>query len=256
MIATVIKMVGIAPAAGQFRERLGAELFVKYLVAQRLRRIYVSVRLRQAHLKRAGPNVDDSVRHAESGNLNQWQCCVRQFCLRLSRTWPGRPDKPPRPHPGGGGREARSPSTSPWPARRSAAQTIASWSSLLGTRFANPRHRVQLKSMPDQFITKFIGNQLLQAFDLFITELDYTARLQVNQMVVMRTRHLFVAGAAIAEIMPSKDISLLEEPDCAIYSCNADASVNRSCPAVDLLDVRMIDGFREHTRDDPPLLGH
>ena len=87
---------------------------------------------------------------------------------------------------------------------------IASWSSLLGTRFANPRHRVQLKSMPDQFISKFIGNQLLQAFDLFITELDYTARLQVNQMVVMRTRHLFVSGAAIAQ--PEKATPRAELP--------------------------------------------
>src|SRR6267142_2487017 len=83
----------------------------------------------------------------------------------------------------------------------------------IGPRFLAAWHRVQLKSVPDQFITEFIGNRPLQPFDLLIAELDHTTGLQVNEMIVMGARHFFITRATIAEIVSCKDVGLFEQPN-------------------------------------------
>src|SRR5919197_1984934 len=97
--------------------------------------------------------------------------------------------------------------------------------------------------MPDQIITELIGNHPLKPFDLLVTELDHTTGLQVNQMVMVRTRHFLVTRTAVAKIMPREDIGLLEQPHGAVHRGNADAWVDRSRSPIDLLDIGMIHGF-------------
>src|ERR1700757_2695324 len=110
--------------------------------------------------------------------------------------------------------------------------------------------------MPDQLVTELISYELLQAFDILVAEFDHKAGLQIDQVIVVRSGHFFIACATVTKIMLCEDIGLLEKTDCAIDRRNADAGIDRTCPAVNLLDIWMIGGLREHARDRPPLLGH
>src|SRR6516165_8285397 len=92
--------------------------------------------------------------------------------------------------------------------RTSADQQNASFR--IGPRCLVPGHGIQLEPMPDQFITEFIGNHPLQPLNLLIAELDHTTGLQVNQMVMMGTRHFFIARTPIAKIVPSENAGLFE----------------------------------------------
>jgi hypothetical protein len=62
VIATIVKVVGIAAPASHFGQRLGTKPFIEYPKTQRLRGIYVRGRFRQPRLQRAGPNVDNPPR--------------------------------------------------------------------------------------------------------------------------------------------------------------------------------------------------
>src|SRR5271165_7399173 len=105
----------------------------------------------------------------------------------------------------------RSGASWPQPAGIDAVQAKANRSFRTGSRLLAPRNRIQLEAVPDQFVTEFIGDALLQAFDLLIAKLDHATRLQIDEMVVMCTRHFLVAGAAIAEVVPGDDVCLLKQ---------------------------------------------
>ncbi len=53
VIAIIIKLVDIATSACHFRQRLGAKPLIKDAIPQRLRRIDIRGRFREAHLQRA-----------------------------------------------------------------------------------------------------------------------------------------------------------------------------------------------------------
>ena len=72
-------------------------------------------------------------------------------------------------------------------------------------------------------------------------------------MIVTR---LFIAAAAIAEIMLLDHARLFEQADGAIDGGDGDMRVDGRGAAVQLLDVRMVLGAGEHARDNAPLLGH
>src|SRR5439155_17014862 len=78
--------------------------------------------------------------------------------------------------------------------------------------FAAPRHGVKFEAMSDQLVAELVGDDLLELFDLLVAELDDTAALQVDQMIVVIAGHLFVTRATVAEIMSRKDIRFLEQP--------------------------------------------
>src|SRR5262249_48026482 len=117
-------------------------------------------------------------------------------------------------------------------------------------------NRVELKAVPDQFVAEFIGDQLLQPLDLLIAKLDHTTRLQVNQMVMVGARHLLITGAAFSEVVPRQNVGLFEQPHGAIYRSDADARIDRGGAPVDLFDIGMIGGLRQHPGDYPSLFGH
>ena len=85
---------------------------------------------------------------------------------------------------------------------------------------------------------------------------DNPTGLQIDQMIVMCARHLFVARAPVAEIVARKDVGFFEQPHGAIYGSDADMRVDGGGSTIYLFDVGMICRLRQNARDDPPLLGH
>src|SRR5215472_436761 len=110
--------------------------------------------------------------------------------------------------------------------------------------------------MPDEFVAELIGNDLLQSFDLLVAEFYHSTGLQVDQMVMVSTRHFLVAGAPITEIVSCQNTGLFKQPHCPIYCGDADVRIDRGGSTVNLLDVRVIGGFGQHSGDDPALLRH
>src|SRR3954449_12960478 len=103
-----------------------------------------------------------------------------------------------------------------------AAQTATKRSFRIGSWLAATRNRIQFEAMSDQLIAKFIGDDLLQTFDILVAKFDHATRVQVYEMIVMRARHFLVAGPAIAEIMPGNDARLFEQPHRPVNRGNAD----------------------------------
>ena len=85
--------------------------------------------------------------------------------------------------------------------------------------------------------------------------LDDVSGFDVDQMIVMTFRRGFVAGAAVAEIVPLEDAGLLEQADGAVDGGDRDAGIDRRGARVQRLYVGMILGFAEHAGDDLALLG-
>ena len=101
-----------------------------------------------------------------------------------------------------------------------------------------------------------VGDESLQLLDLLVAEFDDPAALQIDQVIVVVARHFLVARAAISEIVTSEDVGLFKQPHGAIDRGDADPRIDRGGAAVDLLDIGMVGGIRQHARDDAPLLGH
>src|ERR1700730_15895774 len=115
---------------------------------------------------------------------------------------------------------------------------------------------IQLQPVIDQFVAEFAGDFGLQFFDFLGGEFDHLAVAQIDLMVVMAVAHLFVAGTALAEVMPFDNAGVLEQLDGAIYSRDRNLVVDRDAAAIQFLDVGMIDRLRQHARDDAALFGH
>ncbi len=64
--------------------------------------------------------------------------------------------------------------------------------------------------MIDQAEAQPLGDLLLQELQLGIDEFDHLARLDVDQMVVMRLGCRLVARAAVAEIVAVEDAGFLD----------------------------------------------
>src|ERR1700756_3049339 len=120
------------------------------------------------------------------------------------------------------GSNGRFPAIWPEAARMDAVQTTAKRSFRIGSRLSATRNRIQFEAMSDQFVAEFIGDDLLETFDIFVAKLDHSTRLQADEMVVMRARHFLVAGSAIAEIVARNDARLFEQPHRAVNRGNAD----------------------------------
>src|SRR5215469_3224217 len=133
---------------------------------------------------------------------------------------------------------------------------IASGKASLGLPFAAAFDRVKFKPMPDQIVAELVGDEMLQLFYFIIAKLDHPAGLQINQVVVVRVRHLLIAGAAITKIMARQDVSLFEEAHRAINCGDADPRIDLSRPPIDLLDIGVVGRIRQHPGDNPALLGH
>src|SRR5262245_16245774 len=77
-------------------------------------------------------------------------------------------------------------------------------------RFVLERHGIELQTMVDQPVAEAPRDIGLEPFNVFRLKFDHFARAQIDEMVVMAVGHLFVARAAIAEIMPFDDAGVLK----------------------------------------------
>ncbi len=110
--------------------------------------------------------------------------------------------------------------------------------------------------MADQLVAQLGGDTLLQLFDLLVGELDHAAGLDIDQMVVVIVLGLFIARAAIAEIVALQDARLFEEAHGAVDGGEGNAGIDLGGALMQQLDVRMILRFGEYAGDDPTLVGH
>src|SRR5207302_2987704 len=151
----------------------------------------------------------------------------------------------------------RSGAAMPAPAARRHAG-CSNGAALFATRlcFAAPRHGVKFKTMPDELVAELVGDDFLKLFDLLVAKFDDPAALQIDQMIVMIARHLFVTRAAVAEIMSRENVGLLEQPHRSIDRRDADPRIDLGGAPVDLLDIRVIGRIGQHARNHATLLGH
>ncbi len=110
--------------------------------------------------------------------------------------------------------------------------------------------------MTHQRIAERGGDGMLQLFDLFVAKLDDATRLHVDQMIVVITGHLLIARPAVAEIVASEDVGLLEQANGPIDRRDADLRIDLNGAAVDALDIWVIHSFRQNPGDDAALIGH
>src|SRR6185437_5243074 len=71
------------------------------------------------------------------------------------------------------------------------------------------RDAVQFQPVIDQLVAELAGDLGLQLLDLLGGEFDHLAVAQIDQIIMMAVAHLFVAGAALAKIMPLDDAGIL-----------------------------------------------
>src|SRR5579859_6405483 len=81
---------------------------------------------------------------------------------------------------------------------------------------AAARHRVKFQPMPDQIVAELFGDEMLQLFYFIIAKLDDASALQVDEVVVVRTRHLFISGPAVAKIVARQYVSFFKQPNGAV----------------------------------------
>lgn len=115
---------------------------------------------------------------------------------------------------------------------------------------------IKFEPMVNEFEPQFTRDLALKPFDSFVVEFYDLAGFDVDQVVVMILAPLFVAGAAVAEFVALQDVRFLEQLESPVDRCNGDSRIQLDGPAIDLFDIRMIFGIREHPCDNPALPGH
>src|SRR5215813_6668536 len=118
------------------------------------------------------------------------------------------------------------------------------------------RDAIKLQPVIDQPVAELAGNLGLQLLDFLAGELDHLAVAQIDQVVVMAVAHLFVARAALAEIVPLNDSRVFEQLDGAVDGGDGNLVVDCDTTAIEFFHIGMIRGLRQHARDDAALLGH
>ena len=108
--------------------------------------------------------------------------------------------------------------------------------------------------MVNQAIAKLFRDLALQGFKLWIDEFDDLASFDIDQVIVVRFRGGFIAGAAIAKIVAIENARLFEQPHRAIDSRDRNAWVDCNSPLMQLLDIRMVGAFGQHFGNYAPLL--
>ena len=110
--------------------------------------------------------------------------------------------------------------------------------------------------MIDQFIAQPTRNNFLDGLNFLISELDYPARADVDQVVVVLVRNRLKASPAVLEIMFGDQASLLKKVEGAIDGGQGNPRIyGRSAP-VKLLHIRMVGSVLNYLSNNPALVGH
>jgi len=123
-------------------------------------------------------------------------------------------------------------------------------------RLAPFGHAIQFQPVIDQLETQLLGNTALELFDIFIAKFDHAAGGHVDEMIVMGFGYLFIARAAIAEVMTLQDAGILEQLDCTIYGRNRNMRIDGRGTTIQFFRIGMVGSVRQHAGDDTPLVGH
>src|SRR5215475_1765683 len=205
-------------------------LFVKNAIAQRLRSVDLGSILSQPNFEIAGDDLDDL--RAGCGRAQKLGFAVSAVNAHVSSA-----RGPPRSlvhYRGGDG----------------------SVHLFLAVGFPIQGHAVKLQPVADQLVASLFRDLALQLLDLVVVEFHNLAALNVDQMVVVFFRRLFIARAAVAKIVLGKNARFLEQAHRAVDSGDGDVGIDRGGAMVHGFDVWMIVRFRQHAGDHPPLLGH
>ena len=109
--------------------------------------------------------------------------------------------------------------------------------------------------MVDETISQLLGDLLLQGLDLGIDELDHLAGLDVDEVVMVRFGHRFIARATVTEIVAVEYAGFLEQADSAVDRRDRDALIDLVGTLEQQFDVRVILAFGQHPRDHAALFG-
>ncbi len=103
--------------------------------------------------------------------------------------------------------------------------------------------------MINQAIAQLFSYLLLQRFQLRIDEFDDFSGFYINQMIMVRFRNGFIAGATIAKIVTVQYARFFKQANRPVYGCDGNAGVYRGGTFMQGFDVRMILGIGNDTRD-------
>ena len=120
---------------------------------------------------------------------------------------------------------------------RAAASRRAVYFASLRSVFAVEADAIKFQTVIDEAIAELGGDLLLQRFDFRIDELDHLARLDIDQMIVMRFGRRFVACAPIAEVVPVEDAGLFEQTHGAVDRGDGNTRVDLVRAFVQQLDI-------------------
>src|SRR5215467_8084227 len=110
--------------------------------------------------------------------------------------------------------------------------------------------------MANETEAKLSRHALLQAFDLFIAELDDLSGLEVDEMIVMAKARGLVTRAAVAELVAFEDAGAFKQAHRTVDRRERDARIAGACPPVDFLDIGVVFGFRQNPRNRSSLARH
>ena len=100
--------------------------------------------------------------------------------------------------------------------------------------------------MPLEIIAKLGGDLFLQGFDLGVDKFDHITGLDIDQMIVVFPRRVFIAGTAIAEFQTLQNTGFLEQLDRTIDRCQRYAAVDRTGPRIKFFDIGVIAAVFQH----------
>src|SRR5476651_256517 len=110
--------------------------------------------------------------------------------------------------------------------------------------------------MIDELEAQLFGDPALKPFDVLVAEFDDASGLDIDQVIVVRLRSLFVTRAAVAKIMALQNAGILEQLYRAIDRGDGDVRIDGRRALVELFGIGMVGGLRQHTGDHPALFGH
>src|SRR5690349_6886418 len=117
------------------------------------------------------------------------------------------------------------------------------------------RDAVEFEPVIDKAEAQLLGYAALELFEFAIDELDHFAGFDVDQMIMMGFRRRLIARAAVAEIMTLENASILEKAHRTVDGGDRNARIDRGRALMQQLDVRMVFGIGQDTRDHPALFG-
>src|SRR5262245_15249762 len=118
------------------------------------------------------------------------------------------------------------------------------------------RHAEEFEPVADEAVAELARHGLLQPLDLLVAELDDLAGLHVDEVIVVAEARGLVTGAAVTELMTLENARALEQAHGAIDRRQRDARIPLARAPVDLLDIGMVLGLRQHSGDGAPLARH